>query len=117
MQSIMHRIPEFSDEQLLIICETADVIACECPARLVGLLREVRRFRQYTLGCIEKWPESIEIHEWLASRVSDLEAELAKVLYEFMAKEDLLDEQGQLDMDRFAERSYEASLRQLSRSE
>lgn len=113
----MQQIPEFSDDQLLVICEIADVIACECPARLVGLLREVRKFRQYTLSCIEKWPESTEMHEWLAGEIAGIEDQLTTVMYEFMAKENLLNEQGYLDMDRLAELSYEASLRQLYRSE
>jgi hypothetical protein len=108
--------PEFSDEQLLAICEIADVIACECPARLVGLLRDVRKFREYTLGCIEKWPESAEMHRWLATEISHLEQQLADTMYEFMAKEDLLDDQGQLDVERLSQVSYEASLRQISRS-
>lgn len=115
--STMQKTPEFSDDQLLVICEIADVIACECPARLVGLLREVRKFHQYTLGCIEKWPESADMHEWLAGKIKELESELADVMYEFMAKEDLLDEQGNLDIDRLSERSYEVSLRQISRTE
>ncbi len=42
---------ELSDEQLVAICEAADVIACECPSYLVRLLHEVREFRRYTTEC------------------------------------------------------------------
>ena len=45
---------DFSDEQLQTICEAAQVIACECPAHLVDLVRRVRQFRRYTQeDCLE----------------------------------------------------------------
>lgn len=107
------RKPEFSDEQLLAICDIANVVACECPAHLVWLLREVRKFRYYTTGCIERFPEDEETHRWLGKRILEVEEMLSQLLFEFMEREALLDEQQQLDLDKLVERSHAAVLRVL----
>jgi hypothetical protein len=73
--------PDFSDEQLQTICESADVIACECPARLVDLLRRVRQFRRYTgEDCLELVPDAAETHYWLSDQILQIEACLSEVL-------------------------------------
>jgi hypothetical protein len=105
--------PEFSDDMLLTICEVANVVACECPAHLVGLLRQIRQFRYYTLECIDRFPEDEQTHQWLSEQILQIEARLSQLIFEFMQREDLLDEQQKLDFDRLAERSYQASLRIL----
>ncbi|NEQ27910.1 MAG: hypothetical protein F6K28_54745 [Microcoleus sp. SIO2G3] len=104
--------PAFSDEQLHVICETAHVIACECPAQLVDLLRRIRAFRGYTTDCIQIAPDETEIHLWLAQELAQLEALLSETLVEFMRREDLLDSQQQLDLGKLGERNRQAALRQ-----
>lgn len=105
-------VPRFSDELLLKICEVSDEIACECPAYLVGLLREVRKFRNYTMNCKQQLPEEIATHEWLAEQSLEVESLLSNILQEFMRREDLLNEADELDLSKLAQRSYEAALRQ-----
>ena len=108
----MLNVPEFSDEQLFKICEISDGIVCECPAYLVGLLRETRKFRNYTKTCAEQLPESIETHEWLSEEALRVERLLSKIIFEFMRREHLLDEHEQLDLKKLAQLSYTAALRQ-----
>lgn len=117
MSSISLPLCQFSDEQLVAICENANVVACECPARLVDLLQKVRKFRRYTFECIEQYPDDIEMHQWLDEQVQQIELRLSEVILEFMQKEDLMNEQNQLDLKKLAQRSYQAALRQLNDTE
>lgn len=105
---------EFSDEQLLMICENAGVIACECPSYLVHLLQQVRVFRNYTTDCVEQFPEDTVIHEWLSGRASQLETMLTQTILEFLRKENLINEDNQLSLQQLAERSRASALRRVS---
>lgn len=105
-------IPQFSDEELQEICNISDVISCECPAYLVGLLREVRKFREYTASCPQDEPQAIEIHQWLAGETLRIDRLMSEIIYEFMQRESLLDANGQLVLKRLADRTYAAALRQ-----
>ncbi|MBL1174297.1 hypothetical protein [Pantanalinema sp. GBBB05] len=111
-----YSLPEFSDTQLQMICETADVITCECPAHLVELLRKVRRFRRYTASCADLSPEEAETHRWLADQTSRVEKLLSQILFEFMQREELLDEQSQLNLEKLAHRNRSAALREQAYS-
>lgn len=104
--------PIFSDEQLLAICEFANVIACECPAHLIGLLRSVREFRSYTSDCVKTFPEDAATHQWLSQEVSHVEMMLSQIIFEFMQRENLLDEQYHVNLEALAQRSHLAALRQ-----
>lgn len=103
----------FSDEELHLICEYADVIACQCPAYLVTILRSVKKFRHYTINCIEKFPDEAEIHSWLSEEVLQIESRLAQTVFEFMQREQLLDEENQLDLEAMRQRNRSALLEQL----
>lgn len=107
--------PSFlSDEQLVNICEIANVIACECPAYLVSLLQEVRKFRHYTAECVEMFPEDEANHLWLGSQAVKIENLLSQIILEFMQRENLLDESDQLNLDALARRNHLAALREMS---
>lgn len=105
-------IPQFSDEELQEICNISDVISCECPAYLVGLLREVRKFREYTANCPQEEPQAIEIHQWLAGETLRIDRLMSEIIYEFMQRENLLDENGQLVLKWLSDRTYAAALKQ-----
>ena len=103
---------DFSNAQLEAICEAAQVIACECPAHLVDLFRRVRQFRRYTQeDCLVLVPEAAATHQWLSDQMLPLEAALAQVLTEFLQREQLLDEQQQVDLAKLAQRNRQAALR------
>lgn len=116
----------FSDKQLIELCEVSQEIACECPAYLIGLLRKVRQFQRYTATCVQSAAEAgaapqedeylqrLENHQWLGEQMVRVEATLTQLIYEFMQRENLLDAEQNLDLEKFAQRSYEASLRQAS---
>ncbi|MDX2243923.1 MAG: hypothetical protein NW224_24875 [Leptolyngbyaceae cyanobacterium bins.302] len=105
--------PDLSDEQLQIICESAEVITCECPAHLVDLLRRIRRFRRYTReDCLELVPEAAEMHYWLSDQILQIETSLIQILIEFMQREQLLDDRQQVDLAKLAQRSLQAVLRE-----
>ncbi|MBW4491255.1 MAG: hypothetical protein KME12_26165 [Trichocoleus desertorum ATA4-8-CV12] len=103
---------QFSDDQLLAICEAADVIACQCPSYLVHLLKEVKEFHRYTNDCIQTSPEDASIHDWLTSRAAQMELMLSQIIFELLQRENLIDDQNNLDLSKMAERSRAIALRQ-----
>lgn len=102
-----------SDELLLAICESVNVIACECPGYLVKLLREVKKFRLYTQSCKEHFPENADVHDWLGKQITSVESLLTLTMIEFLHKEELLDEKGRLNSDALLDRVRLASLKSL----
>jgi len=103
---------QLTDEQLETLCETANVIACECPSYLVGLLRQVKKFRSYTQDCMRQFPEEVGTHEWLSEQALQVERQLIQTLFEFMQREELLNERQEIDLDKLEQRSRQAALRQ-----
>nr|WP_290225222.1 hypothetical protein [Trichocoleus desertorum] len=104
--------PQFSDDQLLAICEAADVIACQCPSYLVHLLKEVKEFHRYTNDCIQTSPQDASVHDWLSSRAAQMEFMLSQTIFELLQRENLIDDQNNLDLSKMAERSRAIALRQ-----
>ena len=105
--------PTLSDEQLIAICEFAEVISCKCPAYLAGLLQQVKQFRSYTTDCIHLFPENVATHEWLSDQALQMEAFLIQTIFELMKRENLLDEQGQPNWEQLGEYSRLSALQQL----
>jgi len=56
-------------------------------------------------------PETAETHHWLSDQLLPLEAALAQVLTEFLQREQLLDEQPQVDLVKLSQRNRQAALR------
>jgi hypothetical protein len=109
-------LSELSDEALLEICRAAEVIACECPGYLARLLRQVRAFRAYTINCIAQFPADAETHLWLAEQSVQVEDILLKTMIELMQKEDLIDEDHQVSLDKLSERARATMLKQVGLS-
>ncbi|HEY9747609.1 MAG TPA: hypothetical protein V6C63_02830 [Allocoleopsis sp.] len=103
---------QLSDEQLLAICEAADVLACQCPTYLVHLLKEVKEFHRYTEDCINASPEDAAVHDWLSSRAAQVELMLSQIIFELLQRENLIDEQNNLDLNKMAERARAIALQQ-----
>lgn len=99
-----------SNEALVAICEAADVIGCECPSYLVRLLQEVREFRRYTSECCDRFPEDQETHGWLSDQATQVESLLSQTIFELFQREDLLDQNNQLDLSQLSERSRQRIL-------
>jgi hypothetical protein len=106
-------ISDLSDEGLLELCRAAEVIACECPGYLARILRQVRTFQNYTTNCIDQFPEDAETHLWLAERAGQVEKLLFQTMVELMQKEQLIDESGQILLDKLSDRAREIALKQI----
>jgi len=107
------QLTELTDETLLEICRAAQVIACECPAYLARILRQVRAFREYTTNCIEQFPADTETHKWLSSRAAEVENILFRTMVELMQKEGLIDDAHQVSLDKLSERARDIVLKQI----
>lgn len=94
-----------SDEQLIAICEFAEVISCKCPSYLVGLLQQVKQFRCYTTECINIFPEDTSTHERLLHRALHVETYLCETIFQLLEEEGLLNEHGQPDLERLGAHS------------
>ncbi len=115
-QSKTVELSKLSDEALLEICRAAEVIACECPGYLARLLRQVRTFRAYTISCIEQFPADAETHLWLADRARQVDDLLLQTMIELMQKENLIDENQQVSLDKLSERARSTMLKQVGMS-
>lgn len=104
-----------TDEQLIAICQAADLISCECPAYLVQLLKEVKKFRRYTSECINQFPEDETNHRWLSSQAAKVELLLSQIIYEFLKRESLIDEHNRVCLNQLSERSRKMAINQIKR--
>ena len=111
------QLTELTDESLLEICRAAQVIACECPAYLARILRQVRIFRDYTTNCIEQFPADIETHRWLAVKAKEVEDILFQTMVELMQKEGLIDANHYVSLDKLSDRAHEIVMKQLGITE
>lgn len=106
-------LSDLSGDGLIEVCQAADVIACECPGYLARLLRQVRSFQDYTLRCIEQFPEDKETHLWLAEQAKKLDEILQETMIELMHKEGLINDANQIMLDQLSERARAIALKQL----
>lgn len=107
-------LSNLSDEGLLEVCRAAEVIACECPGYLARLLQQLRRFRNYTQGCIDQFPEDKETHLWLDEQAQKAEDIIYRTMVELMRKEDLIDDHSDSVMlERLSERAQTIVTKQL----
>ncbi|MDX2239935.1 MAG: hypothetical protein NW224_04550 [Leptolyngbyaceae cyanobacterium bins.302] len=107
------QLTELTDENLIEICRAAQVIACECPAYIARLLRQVRVFREYTTNCIEQFPNDAETHQWLSSRAIEVEEILFRTMVELMQKEDLIDDNQNISLEKLSDRARAIVLKQI----
>ncbi|XHX78111.1 MAG: hypothetical protein RBJ76_27395 [Stenomitos frigidus ULC029] len=110
------KVSDVSDEALIEICRAAEVIACECPGYLARLLRQVRTFRNYTINCIEQFPQDTETHLWLAERAEQAEVLLHQTMIELMRRESLIDDSDHIVLDKLSERARATALKQIGLS-
>lgn len=110
------KLSELSDDGLLEICRAADVIACECPGYVARLLRQVRSFRNYTLTCIEQFPQDAETHHWLAQQAEAVDTILWETMVELMRKEGLIDDSENILLDKMTERARAIAMQQIGSS-
>ncbi len=98
---------------MIAICESVDIIACECPGYLASLLRQVHTFRAYTNSCIEQFPEDAETHHWLSDRAQQVEKILYQTVLELMHKEELITDDNELSLDRLSECALAIAMKQM----
>ena len=67
--------------------EYSTMIECQCPSRLVALLREVREFEKYTMGCIQRFPADAATHQWLANSALNIDHLLSSTLVQLARME------------------------------
>lgn len=102
-----------TDDLLVAICTAADVIACQCPGYLVRTLRQVRLFQNYTLNCIENFPEDEDTHRWLYEQAKNWEKDIFQTIRELMRREDLLDENNCLSLEKLSDRAHNIATKQM----
>jgi hypothetical protein len=107
------QLTELTDDNLVEICRAAQVIACECPAYIARILRQVRVFREYTNNCIEQFPNDQETHQWLAAQALEVEEILFRTMVELMQREGLIDEKRNVSLSKLSDRARATMMKQI----
>lgn len=82
---------QISDQAIIELEKHADMIECQCPNKLIELLRQVREFRDYTTECIEKYPEDRDTHKWLRSSAINIDQLLSTTIIQLARFEGFID--------------------------
>lgn len=83
---------QISEEAVKELEKHADMIECQCPNKLVDLLRNVREFIDYTGECIDKYPEDRDTHKWLKSSAINIDQLLSTTIIQLARFEGFIDE-------------------------
>lgn len=87
---------QISEEAVKELKKHADMIDCECPARLMQILEQVREFTEYTESCIEKYPEDKATHKWLKSSSMNIDQLLSTTLIQLARYEGFVNENNEI---------------------
>jgi len=87
---------QISEEAVEELKKHADMIECECPARLMEILDDVREFTAYTEQCIEKYPEDKATHKWLKSSSMNLDQLISTTLIQLARYEGFINEDNEI---------------------
>lgn len=87
---------QISEEAIEVLKKHADMIECECPAKLMSILENVRSFEQYTEQCIDKYPEDKATHKWLKSSAMNLDQLISTTLIQLARIEGFINEDNEI---------------------
>ena len=80
MEKLAFENETLTENSLKALSAYTDMIECQCPAKMIALLREVRAFRDYTHDCIARYPEDKAVHHWLESAAVNIDKLLSATL-------------------------------------
>lgn len=87
---------QISEEAVQELRKHADMIECECPAKLMEILDKVRDFTAYTEDCIEKYPDDEATHRWLKSSAMNLDQLISTTLIQLARFEGFINEHNEI---------------------
>jgi len=87
---------QISEEAIEELRQHADMIECECPSKLMGILENVRAFEKYTEQCIEKYPDDKATHKWLKSSAVNLDQLISTTLIQLARIEGFINENNEI---------------------
>jgi len=87
---------QISDEAMKELKIHADMIECECPIKLMEILKVVREFGKYTDECIEKYPDDRGTHIWLKSSAINIDQLLSTTIIQLARLEGFIDENNKI---------------------
>ena len=90
--SIVTHDNRLSENAVIELGAKSDMIECECPARLLAILKEVRDFAQYTEGCIAQYPNDAKTHQWLHGCAVNLDTLLSSTIAQLARFEGYIDQ-------------------------
>ncbi|WP_148898857.1 hypothetical protein [Fodinibius salinus] len=96
MQITVEDGSQISEEAIEELKKHADMIECECPARLMEILEKVRDFTEYSEQCIEKYPEDKATHKWLRSSSMNLDQLISTTLIQLARYEGFINEKNEI---------------------
>jgi hypothetical protein len=74
----------------------SDMIACQCPGKMLEILELIRSFEEYTIACVSTFPDDAETHQWLYKAAVNLDKLLCGTIMQLARVEGFLDENNRL---------------------
>lgn len=96
MQITVEDGSQISEKAVEELRKHSDMIECECPARLIEILEQVREFTNYTEQCIDKYPEDEATHRWLRSSSMNIDQLLSTTLIQLARFEGFINEHNEI---------------------
>ena len=72
---------------------------CGCPEHLLKLIESTKELQRYEADCISTNPKGFPIHSWLLTESRQLETRITTLLADLLLKENILDENYNLNPD------------------
>jgi len=74
----------------------SDMLACQCPEKLLEILHSIRSFIDYSDSCIVRYPADAETHVWLRTAALNLDKLLCGTVVQLARMEGFIDDQNNL---------------------
>ncbi|RYZ72606.1 MAG: hypothetical protein EOP09_02960 [Proteobacteria bacterium] len=65
----------------------SDMLACQCPAKLLEILDLIRSFETYSESCIVDYPSDAKTHTWLKNQALNLDQLLCNTVIQLARME------------------------------
>lgn len=85
-----------TDDSVDTLRQHTDMLACQCPGKLLEILDSIRSFTDYSNSCIVQYPADAQTHVWLRTAAQNLDKLLCGTVMQLARMEGFVDDNNQL---------------------
>lgn len=85
-----------SPASIALLKQYSDMLECQCPGKLLGILDSIREFTTYTAACIDQYPDDARTHQWLQTASLNLDKLLCGTIIQLARMEGFVNEANEL---------------------